>query len=359
MGQEVSSDIHSKYVIREKKLGSGTFGQVHKGVRKADNKRVAIKVLKKKHFLKRESLKEKLQREVLIMKQCNHPYIVGFYDVFLTKSFVFICIEFCPGGDLLDYLNKRGKPIREKYAALYMGQCLEGLAYLHKKRIAHRDIKPENILLTADRKTVKLADFGLSNQFAEGDNSELFYTQCGSITHMAPEVFEGKGYDHRIDIWSLGVVLYVMLSVSYPFHHTEKKEIIRQIRTTPVDFDSDQIWNYVSVNAKDLILLMLTVDPDRRPTIPQCLTHPWISGTTKDTPVTVSASAAQFKKKGRLASSRSNAGFRREDPLTPEEMNSIGVRENDPDEEAADAALMQKGLENAPESDEEEIEGRD
>jgi len=321
----VEANIKEKYVIRQKKLGQGTFGQVHKGVRKADKKSCAIKIMHKKHILAKASLTEKLKREVIIMKQCDHVNIVQFYDVFVDRRYVYICIEYCAGGDLLEYLNERGRPIRENMVAHYMKQCLRGLDYLHSKGIAHRDIKPENILLNADRQICKLADFGLSHQ-SEDPNAK-FHTQCGSITHIAPEVFSGKGYSKGVDIWSLGVVLFVMLSVSYPFNDVDKNKIIAQIHKADVasKFDADPIWQNVSLNAKDLIQLMLMTDPRRRLSITHCLNHPFINkGKKKVKAKANNRLVNQFAKVAPLAKSSARA-LNAENPLADEELQRIGV----------------------------------
>lgn len=333
MGNEVSTNIHEKYVIREKRLGKGTYGTVHKGVRKSDKLRVAVKVLKKKRILQKPSLVEKLQREVLIMQQCDHENVVQFIDVFLSNTFVFIVIEYCAGGDLLEYLNERGRPIRTKMAKKYMRQALTGLQYLHGKGIAHRDIKPENLLLTADRQTIKLADFGLSHQTNE--DVKQFETMCGSLTHIAPEVFLGKGYDHRVDIWALGVVLFVMLSVSYPFQHENRNTLIEMIMKANIDFDSDPIWENASMDAKDLILLMLNTDRDQRITLEQCLAHNFVGGESKKPAQTQVAKFKTFASSKRLASSRQMALMVEADP-NEKELEEINLSPIDLDEERED-----------------------
>lgn len=344
MGNEVSTNIHEKYVIRQKQLGKGTYGTVHKGVRKEDKLRVAVKVLKKKHILAKASLVEKLQREVLIMKHCDHPNVVQFFDVAVSKTFVFIVIEFMAGGDLLEYLNYRGRPINAEYTARYMQQSLSGLQYLHGKGIAHRDIKPENLLLTADRQTIKLADFGLSHQ-ATPDNP-LFYTMCGSLTHIAPEVFQGKGYDNRVDIWALGVVLFVMLSVSYPFQDDNRNVLIKKILEGNINFDKDPIWDLAPLHAKDLIRLMLNTDPATRITLEQCLDHPFINPNNAKKKKKKKSQISNFASSKKLAKSRSMALMKAPDP-NEAELEEIGLTENDPEEEKADAIRLAEDLQKA------------
>eukprot|EP00494_Astrolonche_serrata_P033270 UN33539 len=190
------------------------------------------------------------------MKNIHHPNVVNFYAHFASKSHIFIVIEYCDGGDLLEYLNERGKPISEFLCKKFMCQLLGGLEYLHGQGICHRDIKPENLLLNKARDTMKIADFGLSKQIC-GNSNQIFVTYCGSLTHIAPEIFvhdEEKGYDQRVDIWSAGVVLYVMLSVSYPFDDPNRADLIDKIQSGKFAFEEeDAIWNRVSKEAKDLI----------------------------------------------------------------------------------------------------------
>jgi len=349
MGAEVSTNIHENYVIRQKQLGKGTYGTVHKGVRKSDKLRVAVKVLKKKHILAKASLVEKLQREVLIMKQCDHEHVVKFYDVAVSKTFVFIVIEYMPGGDLLEYLNYRGRPINAEYTSRYMRQTFSGLQYLHARGIAHRDIKPENLLLSADRQTIKLADFGLSHQATE--DNPMFFTMCGSLTHIAPEVFQGKGYDNRVDIWALGVVLFVMLSVSYPFQDDNRNVLIQKILKGNIDFDADPIWDLAPLNAKDLITLMLNTDPDQRISLEQCLDHHFINPNKKVSRKKKKKTAiSNFASSKRLAKSRSMALMKQRDP-NEQELEEIGLTENDAEEERADAARIQAELEAAKTKD--------
>jgi len=230
--------------------------------------------------MKQPNIEEKLQREVQIMQEIDHENCVTFHDVFLSKSFIFIVIEYMRGGDLLDYLNERARPLEESQAKKYFAQSLRGLQYLHERGIVHRDIKPENLLLSQDRQTIKIADFGLSNKTHGNNENMLFYTMCGSLTHIAPEIFGESGYDHKVDIWALGVVLFVMLSVSYPFTHPNRSVLIDLICNGEVYFeDKDPIWEDVSTDAKDLISLVLTVDSQQRITISQCFEHPWLSST--------------------------------------------------------------------------------
>jgi len=369
MGADVSTNIHENYVIRQKQLGKGTYGTVHKGVRKSDKLRVAVKVLKKKHILAKHTLVEKLQREVSIMKQCEHENIVKFYDVAISKTFVFIVIEYMPGGDLLEYLNYRGRPINAEYTSRYMRQSLTGLQYLHGMGVAHRDIKPENLLLSADRQTIKLADFGLSHQ-ATPENP-MFFTMCGSLTHIAPEVFKQKGYDNRVDIWALGVVLFVMLSVSYPFQDDNRNKLIEKILAGVIDFDADPIWENAPLNAKDLIRLMLNTDPDSRITLEQCLDHQFINPNRvgKKASKAKKTAISNFASSKKLAKSRSMALMKEPEP-NEQELEEIGLTANDPDEEAQDAAQIEAQVKKAQSRDgymgddienggaEEEVEGK-
>lgn len=276
MGQVFTKgDIHDHYIIYEKPLGKGTYGTVHEGVHKVTKKSSAIKVLKKDRF-KNDKLREKVRREIDLMKAMEHPYCINLEEVFVSNRFVFICMELCTGGDLLQFLNERGRPLSELRSKRYVGQVVDALKYLHEdQKIVHRDLKPENLLLTADKRTIKLADFGLSNQLTKEDN--IFWTMCGSLNHIAPEVFDNKGYDFRVDVWALGIVLFVMLSVSYPFDDPIREKAVKKIKEGKLSFEAtDPIWKRVSMEAKDLIQLILNTEAENRITLDEIWEHPWM-----------------------------------------------------------------------------------
>lgn len=174
-------------------LGRGTFGQVKRikyvvAEHLKTSIKVAIKILKKKAISEKNML-SKVRREIRVMKQFQHPHVIRLYDVIDTKNTIVLVLEYLPGGELYNYLDKRGK-ISEDEARVIIRQILSGLEYCHSKRLVHRDIKPENILLDK-LENIKIADFGLSNIMRDG---EFLTTSCGSPNYAAPEIISGKSY---------------------------------------------------------------------------------------------------------------------------------------------------------------------
>jgi len=297
---------------------------------KRQKKPIAVKVLKKDRF-KNDKLREKVRREIDLMKAIKHDYVVNLEEVFVSNKFVFICIELCTGGDLLQFLNERGRPLSELRSKRYIGQVVEALTYLHdEKKIVHRDLKPENLLLTGDKRTIKLADFGLSNQLtSEGNN---FFTMCGSLNHIAPEVFDNKGYDFRVDVWALGVVLFVMLSVSYPFDDPIRDKAVAKIKEGKLTFEqTDPIWKRISMEAKDLIQLILNTEPDQRITLNQIWDHPWMperKNKMHKQPLDEIKSPKDAKINKVMARSMSKALFQA-DPLNNEELAELKMTQKE------------------------------
>lgn len=216
-----------------------------------------------------------LQREIDIMRRLKHPNIVGLYDVFETKATISLVMELVAGGELYEQIVEKGS-FTEDDAAAVLYQVLSATAYLHENGIAHRDLKPENILLSNQSKnTVKIADFGLSKDFA-GDS--VMSTCCGSPSYVAPEILEQGEYSNACDIWSIGVILYVLLSGYLPFYGNTQEELFDKILTASFSFNN-KCWADISEQAKDLVSKMLTLRPEDRPSAEECLKHPWFSVT--------------------------------------------------------------------------------
>lgn len=169
---------------------------------------------------------ELIKREIEILKLCQHPNIIRLYDVFENQDYIYIVMELLPGGDLFSYLEKRGFRIPEARACYIVHSLATALFYLHSYGIAHRDIKPENVLLIdeSEDSDVKIVDFGLSKMVGPNENcTEPF----GTLSYVAPEVLEQKPYDKSVDIWSLGVVSYLLLSGRLPFDDEDEKQIFK------------------------------------------------------------------------------------------------------------------------------------
>lgn len=260
------------------KLGSGSYSTVYSGVCSDPNSpmhgiRVAIKIIDIGGLtLKAKSI---LKNEIYVMeliKNNPHPNIVECYDVIQSSIELFIIMEFCSSGDLRSILKK---PIKEKFAQFYFCQLVNGLKYLDKHKIIHRDIKPKNILLTNERKFLKIADFGFAKNFSSCD---LHETICGSPLYMAPELFNETNYNNQSDLWSIGMILYEMLYGSNPYEESETiNQLQNMINTKIIDIPPKNTLN-VTVSNDCLILIrrLLEKDVKKRLTWIGFFDYPWV-----------------------------------------------------------------------------------
>ncbi|KAL0222831.1 hypothetical protein P9112_002221 [Eukaryota sp. TZLM1-RC] len=247
-------------------IGQGSFAKVKDCLHSETNERVAIKIIDLTK-VRQQNLNENLKREISIMKKVQHANICGLKEVLSSKSRLFLVLEFCEG-ELFDLIATSTR-LQESTAANYFHQLLRGLRFLHAHSIAHRDLKPENILLSQG--VVKITDFGLSRLVTE----DIARTTCGTVHYVSPDVIlsrESGGYSpFKADVWSAGVVLYVMCAGSLPFDHRQgNNELFRQICSGKFP-----IPGHFSPLLVDLITMILTVDPDKRPSIDTILQHEW------------------------------------------------------------------------------------
>ena len=248
----------------EKTLGKGNFAVVRLGIHRMTKTRVAVKVVDKKE-LDPENLM-KISREIDIMRQLSHEHIIKLYQVMETESFIHIVTEYAANGEIFDFLVENGK-MTEKQAATTFSQILQAVHYCHQRKVVHRDLKAENLLLDQDG-NIKLADFGFSNYFTPGC---VLSTWCGSPPYAAPELFEGRKYDGpKTDIWSLGVILYVLVSGSLPFDG----QTLQDLRARVVSCQY-RIPFYLSTECEHLIRALLVADPERRLGIEAIARHRW------------------------------------------------------------------------------------
>ncbi|KAM4558165.1 serine/threonine-protein kinase SIK1 isoform 2-T2 [Odontesthes bonariensis] len=246
-------------------LGKGNFAVVKLAKHKVTKTQVAIKIIDKTRL--NPSNLEKIYREVQIMKLLNHPHIIKLYQVMETKDMLYIVTEYAKNGEMFDHLTSNGR-MSEDEARKKFWQILTAVDYCHRHHIVHRDLKTENLLLDANM-NIKLADFGFGNFYNAG---EPLSTWCGSPPYAAPEVFEGKEYEGpQLDIWSLGVVLYVLVCGSLPFDGPSLPTL-RQ-RVTEGRF---RIPFFMSQDCENLIRKMLVVDPAKRITVAQIKQHRWM-----------------------------------------------------------------------------------
>ncbi|XP_013138732.1 PREDICTED: serine/threonine-protein kinase SIK2-like, partial [Papilio polytes] len=235
---------------------------------------VAIKIIDKSQ-LDAGNL-QKVYREVDIMKRLDHPHIIKLYQVMETKNMIYIVSEYASKGEIFDYIARYGR-MAEQAARRKFWQILSAVEYCHERRIVHRDLKAENLLLDANM-NIKIADFGFSNYYAAG---ELLATWCGSPPYAAPEVFEGKRYTGpEIDIWSLGVVLYVLVCGALPFDGSTLQSLRDRVLSGRF-----RIPYFMSEECESLIRKMLVLEPMKRYTIEQIKKHRWMSTEPYTAPV--------------------------------------------------------------------------
>ena len=226
------------YDIKQK-LGKGKFGLVKLGINKETNDKVAVKVMNKNNM--DSSDLELVRTEIEILKICQHPYIIKLYDIFENVDYIYIIMEYCSGGDLFSFLQKRNFILKEDKVATIMYKLCKAVFYVHSYGIADRDIKPENVLLTSEDEDadIRLLDFGLSKIVGPNQKCTEPY---GTLTYCAPEIILDKPYLKTVDSWSLGVMTYLMLSGSLPFSGKDEHEIAKNVVYSKVNFEKKPIY---------------------------------------------------------------------------------------------------------------------
>ena len=259
-------ETQKNFYLYGRQIGHGAFGKVNIALHVASGRLVAIKTFNKKH-LKKKNAKQKIKNEIEMLSRLRHPFISQILDSFETDTHIFIVMEYICG-DLLGFIRKRGK-LSETVSKIIFKQLIEGLKYIHHKKIVHRDIKLDNILIDLTN-TIKICDFGVSRNIT---GEEIMHEHCGTPAYIAPEIFENQGYSgFQCDIWSAGVTLYYILGGIQPFRASSIKDLEKKVllgEFEPIDEISDE--------ANDLIKLMLRTDPDKRINEDKILNHPWLS----------------------------------------------------------------------------------
>ena len=254
-------------------IGEGKFGLVKLGLHKSTQERVAIKIIKKEAM--QASDFELVKTEIDIMKLCHHPNIVRLLDHFENAEYIFIVMEYLAGGSLESYLKKNKFNFTERRAAEMMFQICEGMQYLHHYGVLHRDLKPENIMMTecSDKGQIKIMDFGLSKIMGP---QERVVDGFGTLSFVAPEVLVRTPYNKQIDIWSIGIILYYMLSGTLPFDDDDDNEevIAKMIVFIDTKFPKEK-WKNRSDLVIDFIKQCLNKDPEKRITIDELINHEW------------------------------------------------------------------------------------
>ncbi|XP_022531996.2 serine/threonine-protein kinase MARK2 isoform X12 [Astyanax mexicanus] len=249
-----------------KTIGKGNFAKVKLARHVLTGKEVAVKIIDKTQL--NSSSLQKLFREVRIMKLLNHPNIVKLFEVIETEKTLYLVMEYASGGEVFDYLVAHGR-MKEKEARAKFRQIVSAVQYCHQKCIVHRDLKAENLLLDADM-NIKIADFGFSNEFTLGNKLDTF---CGSPPYAAPELFQGKKYDGpEVDVWSLGVILYTLVSGSLPFDGQNLKELRERVLRGKY-----RIPFYMSTDCENLLKKFLILNPTKRGSLEQVMKDRWMN----------------------------------------------------------------------------------
>jgi len=269
------TDVRVKYHINPKELGHGHYGIVRKCMNRETNQWFAIKSIKKCKVKNIEVLK----REIEILKEVDHPHIIDLVEVHEDIKYLHLITELCTGGELFDRIITKTQSeeghFSEKDAAKLVRDILDAINYCHtEKQIVHRDLKPENFLYLTDKddSPIKIIDFGLSRH--DDQNMGIMKTKVGTPYYVAPEVLR-RQYTKSCDIWSIGVITYILLCGYPPFYGDNDTQIFSAVRAGDFDFPSPD-WDEISQNAKDFICALLKMDPSQRLSAEQALLHKWI-----------------------------------------------------------------------------------
>ena len=328
---EFPPEITQKFSM-SKLLGSGACGNVYLGIRKSDSKQFAIKNVKKEHASALSDInianKNAILNEINLLNGIDHPNIIKLEEVIETEGNIYMVLELADGGEVFDEVVKKIR-LHEPYAKSIFYQTLCAIDYLHSNNIAHRDLKPENLLLltpphleklldTKEKKNtegwvVKVSDFGLSKLVDPTKKFDM-RTFCGTLLYLAPEVIStrinaGQCYNEKIDMWSLGVLLYVLLAGCQPFFDSREDTdltLVQQINGGIYDLVKMEVWKNVSEDAKDLIRRLLVVDPIQRLSAAAALKHPWLQDEEMKAKVHYlrTEKAPQFKKPAKESAKR-------------------------------------------------------
>ncbi|CAN8001081.1 unnamed protein product [Ixodes hexagonus] len=268
-----SVSVEEKYEFKDL-LGTGAFSQVVLAEsRDTPGVMHAIKCIDKKALKGKE---DSLENEIKVLRRLKHPNIVQLLETYEDKNKVYLVMELVTGGELFDRIVEKGS-YTEKDASDLIRQILEAVDYMHSQGVVHRDLKPENLLYYCpeEESKIMISDFGLSKM----EDSGIMATACGTPGYVAPEVLAQKPYGKAVDVWSIGVIAYILLCGYPPFYDESDANLFAQILKGEFEFDSPY-WDEISDSAKDFIRHLICVDVERRYSCRQALAHPWISGNT-------------------------------------------------------------------------------
>ena len=263
----LKNDIN-QYQLKEM-IGEGMFGKVKLAIHLITNEKVAIKIFDKGK-IKSSKESQYIEREISILKKLYHYNTIKLFNIIQNNDYIFLIQEYIPGKELLNYIEKNDNLSEKDICKIYQ-QLISGIEYMHEIGIAHRDLKLENILLN-NKKDIKIIDFGLSNSY-DKNSDELLHSSCGSPCYAAPEMIKGIEYRGiNTDIWSSGIILYLMLCKSFPFNDKNNSKLYKKILSGKFN-----IPNNLSNEAKDLLINLLKVNPEERIKINEIKNHPWFN----------------------------------------------------------------------------------
>eukprot|EP00055_Hartaetosiga_balthica_P018571 m.134796 g.134796 ORF g.134796 m.134796 type:complete len:414 (+) comp9734_c0_seq1:249-1490(+) len=305
-GRHSKSDVEKSYKLGHE-LGTGNFAVVRLAEHRQTKKKYAVKIINKALCAGKEDM---IETEINVLKKVDHQYVVGMKECFDTPDKLYLVLDYVSGGELFDRIVEEGH-FTEADASRITKQMTEAIQYLHEHEIVHRDLKPENLLFR-DKSTasdVLVTDFGLAKLL--NDNVAL-KTACGTPNYVAPEILMQRGYGKQVDVWSLGVILFILLCGYPPFYDESDAVLFELIMKGKFSFD-DRYWKDVSKEAKHLISMMLTVDPVKRYDTYQVLSHPWITGEANIPHVNLSKSISMNLKKTGLGQGKEEEGKEEEE----------------------------------------------
>ncbi|KAL7600514.1 hypothetical protein Lser_V15G26782 [Lactuca serriola] len=285
-------------------LGQGTFAKVYYARNLRTGSSVAIKVIDKEK-VSRIGLINQIKREISIMRLVKHPNILQLYEVMATKTKIYFALEYAKGGELFNKVAK-GR-LKEHIARKYFQQLISAVDFCHSRGVYHRDLKPENLLLD-ENENLKVSDFGLSALAESKREDGLLHTTCGTPAYVAPEVINRRGYDgDKADVWSCGVILYVLLAGYLPFHDSNILEMYRKIGKSEFRFP-----NWFPLEARRLILRILDPNPVKRITISKIKENSWFK-------------KGKIENNGASGSSSSSTVIKSQDSMKPSSMNAFHI----------------------------------
>jgi len=267
-------NVEDKYDLKDV-LGTGAFSQVRLAESKDDGNMYAVKIIDKKALKGKE---DSLENEIRVLKRLNHSNVVKLLEAYESRNCVYLVMQLVTGGELFDRIVEKGS-YSEKDAADLIRQVLSAVSYMHEEGVVHRDLKPENLLYYSPEldSKIMISDFGLSKM----EDSGVMATACGTPGYVAPEVLAQKPYGKAVDVWSIGVISYILLCGYPPFYDENDANLFAQILKGEFEFDSPY-WDDISEEAKDFIRKLMCVNVDQRLTCNCALEHPWITGTQSE-----------------------------------------------------------------------------